>query len=108
MFVTVGSTAAIQQGYLMSGPRGMTVVVGIPPRTETLTLPPFFGGERMLTSSVMGTTRLSVDVPKLVALYQAGRLKLDELITARYSLEQINEAIESVERGEALRNVIVF
>ena len=108
VFVTVGSTAAVQQGFAMSGPRGMTVVVGLPPRGETITLPPFLPGERMFTSSSMGTTRLSVDVPKLVALYQAGRLKLDELITARYPLEQINEAIESVERGEALRNVIVF
>lgn len=56
----------------------------------------------------MGTTRLSIEIPKLVALYQAGRLKLDELITGRYPLEQINEAIEAVERGEALRNVIIF
>ena len=56
----------------------------------------------------MGTTRLAIDVPKLVALYQAGRLKLDELITARYPLDQINQAIAAVERGEALRNVIMF
>ena len=56
----------------------------------------------------MGATRLSLDVPRLVALYQAGRLKLDELITDRYRLNQINEAIEGVEKGEALRNVIVF
>lgn len=108
VFVTVGIAAAVQQGFAMSGPRGMTVVVGIPPRVETITLPPYLPGERMLTSSSMGTTRLSVDVPKLVALYQAGRLKLDELITARYPLEQINEAIESVEKGQALRNVIMF
>jgi len=108
VFVTVGSAAAVQQGFSMSGPRSMTVVVGIPPRGETITIPPFLPGERMLTSCFMGDTRLHVDVPKLVALYQAGRLKLDELITARYPLEQINEAIEAVERGEALRNVIVF
>ncbi len=108
VFVTVGSTAAIQQGYSMSGARGMTVVVGLAPRGETVTLPPLLPGERVFTSSTMGTTRLSVDVPKLVALYQAGRLKLDELITGRYSLEQINEAMESVEKGEALRNVIMF
>jgi len=108
VFVTVGSTAAVQQGYLMSGPRGMTVVVGLPPRGETITLPPFLPGERMLTSSTMGTTRLSVDIPKLVALYQTGHLKLDELISNRYPLEQINEAIEAVERGEVLRNIIVF
>ena len=108
VFITVGSTAAIQQGYAMSGPRGLIVVVGLAPRTEKLTVPVFFSDERMLTSSVMGTTRLSTDVPKLVALYQAGRLKLDELITQRYPLEQINQAIASVERGEALRNVIMF
>ena len=108
VFVTVGSAAAVQQGFSMLGPRGMEVVVGIAPRGETVTLPSFFGGERMLTSSGMGTTRLSVDVPRLVSLYQSGRLKLDELITGRYPLEQINEAIESVERGEALRNVIMF
>ena len=56
----------------------------------------------------MGSTRLSVDVPHLIELYRQGRLKLDELITARYPLDRINEAIEAVERGEALRNVIVF
>jgi len=108
VFVTVGSTAAIEQGYQMLGPRGMEVVVGLPPLKETITLPAFFPGERVLTSSMMGGTQLSRDVPRLVALYQAGRLKLDELITARYPLKQINEAIESVEKGEALRNVIVF
>jgi len=108
VFITVGSTSAIQQGYEMSGPRGLIVVVGLAPRNEKLTVPVFFGGERMLTSSTMGTTRLSTDVPKLVALYQAGRLKLDELITKRYSLKQVNQAISAVERGEALRNVIMF
>lgn len=108
VFVTVGSADAVMQAFSMSGPRGMTVVVGLPKAGSTITLPPFFRGERMITSSGMGTTRLSAEIPKLVALYQAGRLKLDELITARYPLEQINEAIESVERGEALRTVIMF
>jgi len=64
--------------------------------------------EQRLIGSRMGTTRLQVDVPRLVDLYLEGRLKLDELITARYPLERINEAIEAMERGEALRNVIVF
>jgi Zn-dependent alcohol dehydrogenase len=56
----------------------------------------------------MGSARLPVDVPKLVALYREGRLKLDELITGRYPLDQINEAIASSRSGAALRNVIVF
>ena len=110
VFVTVGSTAAISQGLAMSSLRGMTVIVGIPPIKDSLSIPPFalIKDERTLTGCWMGTTRLSIDVPRLVSLYQAGLLKLDELITARYPLDQINEAIEAVERGEALRNVIVF
>jgi Zn-dependent alcohol dehydrogenase len=108
VFVTVGNTTAIEQGFSMSSPRGMTVVVGIPPMGSKITLPAFFPGERVLTSSNMGATRLKVDVPILIDLYKAGRLKLDELITNRYPLERINEAIESTERGEALRNIIMF
>jgi S-(hydroxymethyl)glutathione dehydrogenase/alcohol dehydrogenase len=110
VFITVGSTAAVLQGVSMSGPRGMTVMVGLPHAGDTMTFSPwsFIKDERVLTGSYMGTTRLKVEIPQLVALYKAGRLKLDELITARYPLEQINEAIESVLRGEALRNVIMF
>jgi Zn-dependent alcohol dehydrogenase len=112
VFVTVGSIDAIQQGFLMSGARGMTVLIGLPPLARSnisvsvfdIVLP----SERMLTGGYMGSINLQVDIPQLVALYQAGRLKLDELISGRYPLEKINEAIESVERGEALRNVIVF
>ena len=56
----------------------------------------------------MGTTRLNADIPWLVALYQENRLKLDELITARYCLDRINEAIEAMQSGPILRNVILF
>jgi S-(hydroxymethyl)glutathione dehydrogenase / alcohol dehydrogenase len=56
----------------------------------------------------MGATRLNTDVPKLAELYKEGQIKLDELISGRYPLENINEAIAEVEKGKALRNVIVF
>jgi S-(hydroxymethyl)glutathione dehydrogenase/alcohol dehydrogenase len=56
----------------------------------------------------MGSSKIHVDIPKLVSLYQRRDLMLDELISGRYPLEEINEAIASVNRGEALRNVIVF
>ena len=80
----------------MIGPEGTLVIVGLPATSATVTLPVtqfIFGGPRRIMGSSMGSTRLSVDVPRLVELYQQGRLKLDELITARYPLEQINEAI---------------
>ena len=108
VFVTVGSTSAAQQGFLMTGPRGMLVEVGLPPRGATITVPGFMMGERMVTSSNMGSTKIAVEIPRLVELYRSGRLKLDELITARYPLERINEAMDAVVRGEALRNVIMF
>ena len=68
----------------------------------------FIDEEKDLTACFMGSANLKVDIPRLVSLYQNGRYKLDELITGRYPLEQINEAIDSVVRGEALRNVIVY
>jgi S-(hydroxymethyl)glutathione dehydrogenase/alcohol dehydrogenase len=110
VFVTVGSAKAVEQGCAMSGPRGMTVIVGIPRFQDMISFHPFqfIGGERVLTGSFMGTTQLQTEIPKLVELYKAGILKLDELITARYPLDKINEAIELVEQGKALRNVITF
>jgi Zn-dependent alcohol dehydrogenase len=109
-FVTVGNAAAVTQslGYVRRG--GTVVAVGMPPAGATAALPVgdfVYLGHRMLGSNV-GSTRLSVDIPRLVALYQNGKLMLDELITNRYPLDQINAAIESMERGEALRNVIVL
>lgn len=108
IFVTVGSVAALRQGWLMSAPRGMTVVIGIMKGDLSAFLPFEFLSEKVLTGCGGGSLRMSIDIPNLVMLYQTGKLKLDELITARYPLERINEAIESLEKGEALRNLIVF
>jgi S-(hydroxymethyl)glutathione dehydrogenase/alcohol dehydrogenase len=110
VFVTVGSPAAVAQGLTLVRREGTVAIVGIPDRGAGV---PLGIAELVLTGKrvigcLMGATRLRVDVPRLVALYQQGRLKLDELITARYPLEQINEAIAAMERGEALRNVVVF
>lgn len=112
VFVSVGSIEAMQQGFQMSAPRGMTVILGLPPLADsTMSFSVFemvMQSEKVITGGFMGAINLQVDIPQLVALYQAGRLKLDEMITERYPLEKINEAIEAVERGEVLRNVIVF
>jgi S-(hydroxymethyl)glutathione dehydrogenase / alcohol dehydrogenase len=110
VFVTVGSVPAIRQAITMSATRGTTVIVGLPSIKDALSLLPMelIKSEKNICGGFMGSTNIKVDIPNLVRLYQNGVLKLDELITGRYPLEKINEAIESVERGEALRNVIVF
>ena len=110
VFVTVGSIAAIKQGFAMSGPRGKTVIIGLPPVKDTLTFSPLelIISERTLTGGFMGSANLQIDIPRLVTLYQRGILKLDQLVSGRYPLSKINEAIASSEKGEALRNVIIF
>jgi S-(hydroxymethyl)glutathione dehydrogenase/alcohol dehydrogenase len=109
-FVTVGIAAAVAQALSLTRRRGSVILVGLPApgATASFQINQFVRGEQRIMSSFMGSTRLSISVPRLIELYQHGRLKLDELITGRYPLERINEAIEAVEKGLALRNVIVF
>ncbi|HSW58833.1 MAG TPA: Zn-dependent alcohol dehydrogenase [Dehalococcoidales bacterium] len=111
VFVTVGSGAAMTQGFRMTGGRGTCVIVGLPtPTDNTLSMSPFefLDRERILTGSYMGSTNLQIGIPKLVELYKAGKLKLNELITNHYPLEKINIAMDEVLAGKALRNLIMF
>jgi S-(hydroxymethyl)glutathione dehydrogenase/alcohol dehydrogenase len=109
-FITVGNVGAIQQAFSMLGPRGTAIIAGVPPVKEKVAFSPmaFIGAEKTVTGCAMGSTRLATDVPKLAALYKARHIKLDELITGRFPLEKINEAVAEIEKGKALRNVIVF
>lgn len=110
VLVTVGSTAAIEQALTFARPGGTVVVAGMTKvgdhaRVETSG---FASSEKRLIGSNMGSSDLQRDVPPLIAHYLAGRLKLDELVTGRYALDDINEAIASTAAGTARRNVIIF
>jgi S-(hydroxymethyl)glutathione dehydrogenase / alcohol dehydrogenase len=86
------------------------VLVGMPPSGVRATIDPgrrAADGQKILGSK-MGSARPMIDVPTIVGLYRDGRLKLDELISARYPLDRINEALDSSRSGLAVRNVIVF
>ena len=110
VFTTVSSDAVIRQCVAMLGKRGMAVIIGVPESGWRFSFSPFefLDDEKTLTACYMGSTCLKTDIPLLISLYQAGRLKLDELITGRFTLDTINEAISSLVNGEALRNVILF
>jgi S-(hydroxymethyl)glutathione dehydrogenase/alcohol dehydrogenase len=110
VFVTVGSGKAMNQSLDLIRRGGSVVLVGMPASGVKLTIEAanFVGDNQLVLGSKMGAARLQIDIPKLVDLYQNGRLKLDQLITQRYSLHQINEAVTAVKQGHALRNVIVF
>lgn len=110
VLVTVGVAGVYQNApkYLCIG--GTLVMVGMTPSGDKVTYEPVMvaASSQVMMGSNMGDTMLSRDIPYLVDLYKNGRLKLDELVTRRYPLEQINDAIADTVAGNALRNVIVF
>lgn len=110
VFMTVGSTKAVEQGLTFLRRSGTMVIVGMPASGAMAEIEPLAMADASLRiiGSKMGATRVRVDIPKLVGFYQQGRLKLDELISNRYPIDGINDAIAEVNRGEVLRNVIVF
>ena len=110
VFVTVGVKGAAEQGVSLMKRNGATVLVGMPPSGVTATIDPGWlaaDGQRILGSK-MGSARPAIDVPRIVQFYREGRLKLEPLISGRYRLESINEALASSRSGAAVRNVIVF
>lgn len=109
-FVTVGAKSAIEGAFALIRKGGAVVIVGMPASGVATSFDPgmLAAWSQRVLGSKMGSARLGLDVPALVDLYRQGRLKLDELISARYPLEAINAAIADVQAGGALRNVIVF
>jgi S-(hydroxymethyl)glutathione dehydrogenase/alcohol dehydrogenase len=67
-----------------------------------------FLGEKRIQGSLMGSNRFPVDMPRFVDFYMTGKLKLDQMISRRIRLDQVNEAFEELKRGELARSVIVF
>ena len=110
VFIAAGSAAAIEQGVTLLRRGGTLVVVGMPAYGVEVRLEAVDIADRAyrILGSKMGSARLRLDIPLLAAWYLQGRLKLDELISGRYALEQINEALASARSGAALRNVITF
>ncbi len=110
VIVTVGSVKAIAQGLELLCKAGTLVIVGMPALGATVGFDPLNLADRSqrILGSKMGSSQPRLEIPRLVEHYREGRLKLDELISGRYPLEQINAAIASVNGGEVLRNVIVF
>ena len=109
VFVATAAVSAIETGIDLLGRMGTLVLVGMPPSGARVSLDPVTvasTGQRILGSK-MGSGRPARDIPALVALYGEGRLELDGLITGRYVLDEIEEALRSARSGDALRNVII-
>ena len=107
--VAVGSARAIEQAWASLAPGGICVVVGAVPSGTTISIDPrVLAVERRLAGSIYGSVRPAEDFPRLVDAYMAGHLMIDELITQRYSVDQVNEAHRALAAGENVRGLIVF
>jgi len=110
VFVATGAGRAVEQGIALTRRGGATVIVGMPPGDVTSTFDAAWlaGDGRQIVGCKMGSTEIRRDIPRLLDLHAAGRIRLEELVSGRYPLEQVNEGIAAVSRGGALRNVIIF
>lgn len=110
VLVTVGVSEVYDQAprYLAYG--GKVIMVGMPATGAYSSYEPanFAAVGQSMIGSKMGDVVIARDIPWMVDLYQQGRLKLDELVSNTWSLDQINEAIADTKTGSAKRNVIVF
>jgi len=109
-FEVIGNPATIVQAYEMVRPAGMAVIVGLTRMDATVPIPTgkMVRTEKQLIGSYYGSSIPHVDMPKLLGLYDEGKIKLDELITRTYRLEEINEAFADLEAGRNARGVILF
>lgn len=109
-FECVGSGVLVAQAYASLRKGGTAVVVGVAAQADTTSVrtASLTFEEKTLTGSMYGSARPRQDFPRLIALYRCGRLKLDELITQRYAIEQAAQAFADLQAGHNARGVIVF
>jgi S-(hydroxymethyl)glutathione dehydrogenase/alcohol dehydrogenase len=104
-----GKNEVRQLAYNATSNTGKTILAGVPHHEDRMTIDSFplhFG--RQIIGSHGGETKPDVDIPRYIQLYRLGRLKLEEQISHRVPLDEVNTAIELVTRGEAARCVIVM
>ena len=103
-----GHGEAMQAAVLSTRNRGAAVLIGIPREETMLTVPArtIPRMERRILGSIYGSARPDHDFPLILDLYQRGRLPLDQLISHRLPLDQVEDAVDAVRSGEATRAVL--
>lgn len=109
-FEVIGMAAVIQQAFNAVKRGGKAVIVGVPRMGEEVALHGFSIPleEKSVIGSLYGSANMRRDMPKLIELYMQKKLKIDELISKRIKLEDVNGAFEAMEKGEVARSVIVY
>jgi S-(hydroxymethyl)glutathione dehydrogenase/alcohol dehydrogenase len=109
-FECIGLVPTVQQAVNMLKRGGTALLVGLVPvgKMVELHIADITLQEKRVMGSMMGSNRFRLDMPRYVDFYLDGRLKLDEMISSRIGLEGVNDALDSMRKGEAARQVIIF
>ncbi|MBB5711099.1 zinc-dependent alcohol dehydrogenase family protein [Sphingomonas xinjiangensis] len=105
-----GSVRALESAVAMTRRGGTTVTAGLPPADAALAVNvvALVAEERTLKGSYIGTCVPTRDIPRYVALYRAGRLPVDKLVSGYLTLDQINAGFDALHAGHAVRQIIRF
>jgi alcohol dehydrogenase len=105
-----GVVQALEFTYNATARGGRTVTAGLPHPSKMMEFAPvkLVAEERILQGSYLGSCVPARDIPSYIALYRAGRLPVDKLMTHKLKLEEINEGFERLAKGEAIRQIITF
>ena len=105
-----GSAETVENAFNMTRKGGTIVVVGLSPKWERASLDPqaLTRNEKALLGSYYGSVRPRQDMPNLVQMYMQGKLDVEGLIQRTYTLDQINDAYDDLEKGEVGRGIIKF
>jgi alcohol dehydrogenase len=109
-FEMAGSVPALELAYAATARGAMTVTAGLPHPDKRMSLAPLalVAEERTLKGSYVGSSAPQRDVPRMIALFRAGRLPVDQLLTHRLNLSEINEGFDRLREGVGVRQVVVF
>jgi S-(hydroxymethyl)glutathione dehydrogenase/alcohol dehydrogenase len=108
-FEAVGLKKLAEQCFEAIKPGGTATIIGMIPVGQKVELDgPKFLTERKIQGTMMGGNRFRIDMPRYIDYYLQGRLNLDDMISKRARLENVNEAFESMKKGEVARTVLMF
>lgn len=107
-FEAVGSAGVLARAFAATRRTGTVVAMGLPHPSALLTIPalPIIAEAKTITGSYMGSTRPAVDIPAMAELWLAGRLPVERLISGEVGLDDINDALEELASGRAVRQII--
>jgi Zn-dependent alcohol dehydrogenase len=108
-FEAIGNPKTMGQAFAALRRGGTATAVGIAPYGSEMSINAgdLVYSEKSLKGSYYGGARPQSDMPKLLSLFQAGKLPIDKLITRRYKLEEVNEAYDALIKGEVARSVLI-